>query len=540
MDEVRPQLKELLLSSVEGVSVKSVDVIDMVVRVEALSTARQAACPGCGCRSRRIHGSYLRFPRNLPAAGKFVVVALRVRRFVCAEGSCPRKTFAEQVPGLTRRFGRRTERLRSALVSVGLALAGRAGSRMADVLGAPVSRNTLLRLITSLPAPPTATPRVVGVDEYAQRRGRVYGTVLVDVETHRPIDLLPDREADTLAAWLARRPDVEIVCRDRAPFFADGARAGAPNAEHCADRWHLFHNLVEAVDKTVVRHRALLPEPEPPDDRPVVTAEGVRTAASTARTTVVPRTSGRISDRTRERHQVIHELHRNGHSLRGIAAQLGLARNTVRRFLRAATADDLLVGKWTGRTSILDPHKPHLHQRWAEGCTTTRRLFQELRDRGYTGGESVVKEYVRQLRESFPHTDRPPRRHPSVREVTSWITRHPDRIADHQTERLRGVLGRCPELEKTAHHVQIFAELMTSHHGDQLEKWMSKVQADDLPDLHSFVAGLRQDAQAVTNGLTLPYSSGPVEGAANRIKMLKRQMFGRAKLPLLRKRILLS
>ena len=223
-----------------------------------------------------MHGSYLRFPADLPVAGRRVVLRLRVRRFMCEDVSCRRRTFVEQVAGLTRRHSQRTERMRSVLAEVGVALAGRAGARLADVFGARVSRNTVLRLVYALPEPQPQAPRVVGIDEYAMRKGLVYGTVLVDVETRRPVDLLPDREAGTVAAWLAERPEIEVVCRDRAPFFAEGARIGAPTAVQVADRFHLWRNLGEAAERCVSRHRTCLratiaapvPEKAPAPERP--------------------------------------------------------------------------------------------------------------------------------------------------------------------------------------------------------------------------------------------------------------------------------
>lgn len=431
VNEVRPQLDELLFWSVENVSVESVEVADTVVRVEAQTMASGAACPGCGCWSGRIHGSYLRFPRDLPTAGKLVVVSLRVRRFVCAEESCPRKTFVEQVPGLTRRFGRRTERLRSTLVSVGLALAGRAGARMSDAFGVRVSRNTLLRLITSLPDPPAATPRVVGVDEYAQRKGRIYGTVLVDVETRRPVDLLPDREADTLAAWLSERPGIEIICRDRAVFYAEGATRGAPQALQVADRWHLWHNLGEAAEKCVYRHRACLrPAPAP--------LEEPQPAPESPASSPWP-TGHRFAERTRAKHATVHALLAAGHSKRSIARQLGMGLNTVLRFSRAAEPEQLFTGQWQSRLTKLDAFKPYLDERWQEGCTNAWKLWEEIRAQGYPDGYGNVRAYVsRNLRgpASQPPAAIRPRRHP--------LDPHPSRSVDR--ERQDPAQGRIGEL----------------------------------------------------------------------------------------------
>ncbi|WP_458091384.1 ISL3 family transposase [Streptomyces malaysiensis] len=485
----------------------------------------------CGCWSGRIHGSYLRFPRDLPTAEKFVVVSLRVQRFVCQEESCERKTFAEQVPGLTRRFGRRTERLRSTLVSVGLALAGRAGARMTDAFKVPVSRNTLLRLIASLPDPVTTPPRVVGVDEYAQRKGRVYGTVLVDVETRRPVDLLPDREADTLAAWLAERPGIEIVCRDRAPFFAEGATRGAPQAIQVADRWHLWHNLGEAAEKCVYRHRGCLrPRPEQPEEP----QEGPEPATSS------PWPTGhRFAERTRAKHATIHALLAAGHSKRSVPRQLGMTLNTILRFSRATTPEEMFTGQWQNRATKLDAYKPYLDQRWQEGCTNAWKLWEEIKEQGCPRGYAGVRDYVSRNLRGKPQPVGP--RPPSAHAVTRLLLTHPDALPEIDRLQLKAVLANCPELTALSEHVRSFGHMVAHLQGDQLLAWIeAATSTTDLPSLRHFAQHLEGDLDAVMASLTLPWNSGVVEGHVNRLKMLKRQMFGRAGFAPLRKRVLLS
>ncbi|WP_405722898.1 ISL3 family transposase [Streptomyces sp. NBC_00046] len=324
------------------------------MRVDARCTAAGASCPGCGAWSAQVHGSYLRFPADVPSAGRCVVLQLRVRRFTCQNAECGRHTFVEQIRGLTRRHGQRTERLRSTLAAIGLALAGRAGARLADIMGAPVGRSTVLRLVDALPEPEVPAPRVVGVDEYATRKGRHYGTVLVDVETRRPIDLLPDRESSSLAAWLAQRPGIEVVRRDRAPFFAEGASVGAPQAVQVADRWHLWHNLSEAAERSIAQHRrclrVLVPE----------TSETPETEAAPAEeSSGSPWPTGhRFAERTRTMHATIHALVEAGHSRRAIQRQLGMTSRTVKRYADAARPEDLFTGQWRTRTSVLDEYKP--------------------------------------------------------------------------------------------------------------------------------------------------------------------------------------
>ena len=283
---------------------------------------------------------------------------LTVRRFFCDHVDCSAFTFVEQVPGLTERHVRRSVGLQAALVAIALALAGRPGSRLAAKLGMAVSRSTLLRMIRALPDPPIGRVRVLGVDEFALRRGHHYGTVLVDLAGgHRPVDVLLGRDAGDFADWLRAHPGVQVICRDRAGGYADGARDGAPDAMQVADRWHLWNNLCGHVERLVAAHHACLPEPVvPAPDTPEGGGVG----------SVVPKWPDTVRiEHTRQRYDQTHDLREQGLSMRAIARKLDLNFKTVRRYLRADSVDTLLAGGV--RVSVLDSFKPYLHERLADG-----------------------------------------------------------------------------------------------------------------------------------------------------------------------------
>ncbi|WP_189265159.1 ISL3 family transposase [Streptomyces fuscichromogenes] len=516
-----------VLPHLNGVLVEQVSPEIGVLRIVARTSESVAvSCPDCGTPSVRRHSGYQRRLADGAVGGRQVCIELMIRRLFCDALGCPRVTFAEQVDGLTVRYGRRTPQLKALLSAVAVALAGRAGERLAAKLPVPVSGTTLLSLAMGLPDPLAETPRVLGVDEFALRKGHhSYGTVLVDCETRAPVDLLPEREAASFAVWLTAHPGVEIICRDRGGCYADGARTGAPEAVQVADLWHVWHNLAEAVKRLVSRHHACLRDPDP--------------APGTAPDILHPPVShgGRLAARAERHHTAVHDLLGQGMSIHAIARQLELARNTVRRYARAATWEELATGRWQNLPSILDPYKPYLHQLWREGHTVAVRLHAELRERGFTGSYSAVRDYLQRFRRT--PDDSPPPRPPGVRKVTGWITRRPDRVSQDDRQKLKEILARCPELEAATGHVRSFAAMMAAHSADRLPQWIADARADESHGLRNFADGLMKDLDAVTLGLNTPWSSGCVEGRVTDIKFLKRQMAGRAGHPLLRKRALL-
>jgi DNA-binding NarL/FixJ family response regulator len=428
------------------------------------------------------------------------------------------------------------------LLSIAFALAGRAGARLAAKLAVAVSRMTLLRLIRAHAAPAFQTPDVLGVDDFALRKGHVYASVILDMRTHRPIDVFAGRDAETLADWLREHPGVEIITRDRAGSYAEGSRQGAPAAVQSADRFHLWQNLGEAVEKTVVSHRACLREPEPVAENqdagqpePQSDATGDQLGDENHLLDVCGRERPVVA-RTRERYAAIVELRDKGLSLTAIGRELGISARTVRRFLSAASVEEKLVPV-ANRSTKIDRVRAYLNQRWNAGVTNAAVLHGELQELGWRGSQRTVYRYAQRLRT----LDTPPPvapKPPKPRRVAGWIMSDPDHLASGSAVTLKEILTRCPELEATRKHVGTFANMMQNLGGDRLPAWIEQVRADGLPELHRFADGLQRDLQAVTAGLTLPWNNGPTEGTVNRIKYLKRQMHGRANLDLLRLRIL--
>jgi transposase len=496
------------------------------VHVLARTCASEAPCTGCGVASRRVHSRYRRQLADTASGGQEVLIDLQARRFFCKNQACAKTTFAEQVPGLTVRYGRRTCGLQAVLEAVALALGGRAGARLSGRLSCAVSRSTLIRLIRAAADPDEATPLVLGVDDFALRKGHVYGTILVDIETRRPVDMLPERSAESFRAWLDAHPGVEIICRDRGGCYAEGAAAGAPLAIQVADRWHLWHNLAEAVERAVARHRSCLQEP-PPDPEPGPAAEQAGAAPEAG-----------MAARTRARHAEIHAALARGLTITETSRTLGLDRKTVRRYATALTAEELTGGARLTRPGLLGPHQDWLRQRWDEGVRSTDRLYQELRGRGYQGSLRTLRRLTAQLRRDTAVPAAPPA--PKAKQVASWILTPPGDLADDARAALAQITARCEELTATRDLVGDFADVLCNRHGERLEAWASRAETSPVSELRGFSKGLRRDWAAVTAGLTVSYSSGAVEGHVNRIKMIKRHMYGRAKPDLLRKRVLLA
>ncbi|MFE0460400.1 ISL3 family transposase [Kitasatospora sp. NPDC058965] len=524
-------IEDVLFPGID-VRLEGVSATAAVLFVDAAASGRPPSCPGCRWRGRRVHSTYRRRLSERPLGGQKLVVRLRVRRFFCDRKSCGRRTFVEQVDRLTEPHRRSSLGLKEWQTTVAAELGGRAGERLCRKLHLAAGRTRLLELLEEPPVPERA-PRVLGVDEFAFRRGRRYGTILVNVETGRVVDVLPDRTSETFAAWLTAHPGAEIICRDRASAYTKAVKQAAPDALEVADRWHLLQNLSAAVEKTCHQHRSCLRK-RLDDEAPTAAEDPPEPVLVDLPPPALPKTA--MVERTRHRYIDVHRLLDQGWTISAIARHLGLDRKTVRKF--KTTDLDLLLASARDRRpdGVLEPFKPYLNSRFAAGCTSGTRLFREITERGYRGSVQVVRKHLAALRTGTAEPARTAA--PSPRKITSWIMRDRDRLSADEVEQLDQVRLACPDLARACDLARVFRDLVRNRRGHLLLDWIRQAEQDSPGPIRSFAGFLRQDLDAVTAGLTLEWSSGIVEGHVNRVKTIKRAMYGRASFRLLRIRIL--
>lgn len=550
-------LTKLFFPTTPGVRVDRVWWAGQTLHLAVTSTRRAARCPLCNHRSKRVHSCYARTIADLPCVGAPLTVHLRARRFVCRVRWCRRQVFCERLPALVAPWGRRTTRQRVELERTGFALGGAPGAQHATATGMPVSRRTLLRLVRAAPCPAVGQVRVLGVDDWSNRRGRTYGTILVNLETHMVIDLLPDRTAETLATWLRQHPEVEIVSRDRGGAYAEGARQGAPQATQVADRFHLLKNVTDSLERFLARKHASLRQaaqavgraagdspPAPPetgaDPLPSVSLPRPR------RLTRHEHAHQECRDRRLARYEEVLALHGQGHSLRAIARQMGLSPTTVRRYVHAEGFPECQPRR--RRSLLLEPFMAYLRERWEAGCHNAKQLWSELRQRGYRGGYTRVSDSLRSWRPAPSPAVRQhsagcaasPRSVPTyTSRQTLWLLlRPPEALAGDEVAYLGALYHACPHVYLAQALVQEFATVMREHDVSGLYDWLRRTETCPILDLARVARGMWSDRAAIEAAVALEWSNGQVEGHVNRLKCLKRGMYGRSRFDLLRQRVL--
>jgi transposase len=504
-----------------GLFIESAEAEIGVLVILARPSSGTADCPLCGSASTRIHSTYQRSLADLPSHGRAVRIKLSTRRFRCVLATCGRRIFTERLAATAGRpFARRTARLEGIVHHLGLALGGRPGQSFARRLLLPVSKDTLLRVIRRHSALPATAPRVVGIDDWAFKRGHRYGTIICDLEQRRIIDLLPDREAATVTAWLAARPSIGMIARDRGVGYIQAATDGRPKAIQVADRWHLMENasaaFLTAVQQSMQGVRA------------AVGSDVVDPAALSC--AELRQHSGWL--RREEENTAILALAKQGVALKEIVRLTGKSRGLVRQVVRGGRKDI-----FRSRLSSLDPFLKQLDEDWVTGCRNGAALWRRAKLAGFAGGLRVIAEWVTRRRndERTATGAARPRKVPSARAIARMMTTERGLLSKTVARTMAIIEGAIPALVVARDLMDRFHSMIKCHAGADLDAWIT----DATPGLlGSFAKGIVQDRAAVHAALTQPWSNGQTEGQNTKLKMVKRQMYGRANLDLLRARLL--
>jgi transposase len=547
-----------LLPKVPGLRLEDTFIDADTVSLTLASTSLPVACPVCRHATARLHSHYRRSVADLPWSGRRVRLLLSVRKFRCPRIGCPRRIFTERLPSLVEPYARKTARLHEVLKLVGFALSGEAGARLIERLGMVASPTTLLRYVRGAATAAYPAPEAIGVDDFALLRGRRYGTIIVDLERHRPIELLPDRSAGTLSAWLKEHPAVRIIGRDRSTEYERGIEEGAPTAVEVLDRWHLLKNLREATERVLEHNHEVL--------SPVRLSSVANRNASYSiyEHTPVPRSAKERAAGEAERrkrladYKKVKKLHEQGMHMLAICRYLGMSRGAVRRYVHADAFPER--SRRPPEPSMLDPFEPYLAKRWQEGCRNALQMWREIREQGYPGAQGRVLQWARHRREEpapttpgryrssmmercqkrtlLQSSDGRTKRAPSPKRLVWLLLEDSESLGVDERRALEQVLKVSNDAAVIYPLIRRFRKMVRHREGEAFGGWLKNALSCGVKDFETFAIGFEREQSAVEAALTLPYSNGQTEGQINRLKLVKRSMYGRASFDLLRQRVL--
>jgi transposase len=441
---------------------------------------------------------------------------------------------------VARAYGRQTERAAEIVRLVGYVAGGLPGQRLLQRLSIAASDDTVLRRIRQKPEQesPVVPIRNLGVDDWAWRKRQDYGTILVDLDLHRVVDLLPDRAAESFSEWLKQHPEIVTVSRDRCGIYAEGAALGAPQSQQIADRFHLILNLSATMERVLEERsrQLILPpvqdskaEPKPAPDRDTGTGTPRPMPAR-------PSQSELKRQRRLERYERVVALFQDGQSQASISRALGIERKTVRRWLRRGEFPERKPPH--RRPPKVSEFEAYLAQRWNEGCHNASRLYHEIREKGYSGKRAMVARFVAGWRKTGKATRPNAPERISPKHAAILVTRAADQMNDDQQRLFDRIADQCPEVVALRQIALSFRAALTAENSTQLRRWIEGGKCCEFGPVVRFAYGLQKDISAVSAAVDNPWSTGQVEGQINRLKMIKRQMYGRAGFELLRARVL--
>ena len=533
---------------------EAIRIISFVSNQDSITILAQSSklfgiCPVCQSVSSSLHSNYFRQIADLPWHGVAIQIQLMTRKFRCRNELCRRKVFCERLPKVVESYGRKTVRLQELFGVLAFVLGGQAGSKTASRMGLKISGETLLRGIRRVSVLRDKPVKILGVDDFAFRRGERYGTILVDLEQRKPIDLLPDREAATLTEWLKKHPEIEVVSRDRASGYASGAKAGSPQALQVADRFHLLKNLLDALEKFLFRQTAAIntafanifqlpvskPQPNPSSpEKPLTSTQQLLNEQKQAKRAA------------HEQHfQKVKQLYKEGTPILRIARQLKMSRNTVKKFLKYESPPPRQSPR--NRYSPIHRFVPYLRQQWMQGKRNARRLWKEIKTQGYPGAEETLRHFLQNWRDNV---DRKVQtcaalkiaqgRAPAVKSVKWLLFGSRRKTQVWENEFLEQLIQNNPEIKLARDLTKEFHQMLMSKQDQSiaLEIWLKKARSSEVGEFIWFANGVEADRAAVEAAHSSQWSQGQVEGQVNRLKFIKRQMYGRGNFDLLKARVI--